>query len=518
LNAALNKLYFEDEPIELANDDPDFTFDESIFDDAATEILQNGGYTPEMLTKGACNSLVRETFKVLGGGALHGLGKEPDPEMASALRENAFVFSGFKIHNQLGEVTNAFKYMPELTDDKGNIRPFHEISKEVDRILADHKIRGINARYNQAYLRAEYNQAVQSAQMAAKYHDALSRKDYINLQYRTANDERVRSEHRKLHGVTLPVDDPFWNDYTPPLGWNCRCTIAEVLKDDYPVSDSTRATSTAEHITSAPKDKIFRFNPAKTLKVFPDKHPYFKAGGGVEKVVKKAHRIVKMMEESNVYGNLSENEKIAIAANNVEIEDKLSIQKGKVMKIDDADEQKANPKYGTDKTYSINCQVCTGAYLLRRRGFNVEAGSANDYLSKGDHWYEKWKNADGSAPKISRMNDWLKQKKYKTMTSKRLLEFLQDECKENGVYEISVGWVQKVGGGGHVTIIEKNDDGLWRVEPQKALKDKKMKLTETNMGSLQYIASKLHNCRGVIRIDNKIFNTDYIESINKSND
>jgi SPP1 gp7 family putative phage head morphogenesis protein len=280
LNAALNKLYFDDEPTELANGDPDFTFDESIFDDAATEILQNGGYTPEMLTKGACNSLVRETFKVLGGGALHGLGKEPDPEMASALRENAFVFSGFKIHNELGEVTNAFKYMPELTDDKGNIRPFHEISKEVDRILADHKIRGINARYNQAYLRAEYNQAVQSAQMAAKYHDALSRKDYINLQYRTANDERVRSEHRKLHGVTLPVDDPFWNDYTPPLGWNCRCTIAEVLKDDYPVSDSTRATSTAERITSAPKDKIFRFNPAKENRVFPRQHPYLPKGCG----------------------------------------------------------------------------------------------------------------------------------------------------------------------------------------------------------------------------------------------
>lgn len=280
MNAALNKLYFEDEPTELANGDPDFTFDESIFDDAATEILQNGGYTPEMLTKGACNSLVRETFKVLGGGALHGLDKEPDPEMASALRENAFVFSGFKIHNELGEVTNAFKYMPELTDDKGNIRPFHEISKEVDRILADHKIRGINARYNQTYLRAEYNQAVQSAQMAAKYHDALSRKDYINLQYRTANDERVRTEHQKLHGVTLPVDDPFWNDYTPPLGWNCRCTIAEVLKDDYPVSDSTRATSTAERITSAPKDKIFRFNPAKEKRVFPRQHPYLPKGCG----------------------------------------------------------------------------------------------------------------------------------------------------------------------------------------------------------------------------------------------
>ena len=46
------------------------------------------------------------------------------------------------------------------------------------------------------------------------------------------------------------------------------------------MDDSTRATSTAERITSAPKDKIFRFNPAKENRVFPKQHPYFPKGCG----------------------------------------------------------------------------------------------------------------------------------------------------------------------------------------------------------------------------------------------
>ncbi len=46
------------------------------------------------------------------------------------------------------------------------------------------------------------------------------------------------------------------------------------------MDDSTRATSTAERITSAPKDKIFRFNPAKENRVFPRQHPYFPKGCG----------------------------------------------------------------------------------------------------------------------------------------------------------------------------------------------------------------------------------------------
>ena len=213
----------------------------------------------------ACRNLIKETFRVLDSGVSKGLGTKPDPDLAAALRENVFVFSGFKTHAELEQAAQL------ITDEKGVLKPFNQF-------LNDAKT--INAEYNHNYLRSEYNQAVQSAQIAAKWHDVQSRKKLVNLQYRTANDERVRAEHRRLHGVTLPVDDPFWKQFTPPLGWNCRCTIVEVLKDDYPESDSQGSIATATQITDKPKDKIFRFNPGIEKAVFPKRHPYFPKGCG----------------------------------------------------------------------------------------------------------------------------------------------------------------------------------------------------------------------------------------------
>ena len=235
-------------------------FDDGIFEEAARELLNAGGYSPEMLSDNeACRNLIKETFRVLESGVSKGLGTKPDPDLAAALRENVFVFSGFKTHAELEQAAQL------ITDEKGFLKPFNQF-------LNDAKT--INAEYNHNYLRSEYNQAVQSAQIAAKWHDVQSRKNLVNLQYRTANDERVRAEHRRLHGVTLPVDDKFWKQFTPPLGWNCRCTIVEVLKDDYPESDSQGSIAIGERITEMPKDRIFRFNPGIEKSVFPKKHPY----------------------------------------------------------------------------------------------------------------------------------------------------------------------------------------------------------------------------------------------------
>ena len=52
------------------------------------------------------------------------------------------------------------------------------------------------------------------------------------FEYVTVGDNRVRPEHRLLEGVRLPKDDPFWQKYMPPNGWNCRCTILEIWNDE----------------------------------------------------------------------------------------------------------------------------------------------------------------------------------------------------------------------------------------------------------------------------------------------
>lgn len=116
--------------------------------------------------------------------------------------------------------------------------------------------------------------------MAVKWHDFQHDGDRYLLQYRTANDGLVRPEHQALHNTTLPIDDPFWNSYTPPLGWNCRCTVVQVNRGKYPVSDSAAAIRAGEEATAKPKQQIFRFNPGKTERVFPPRHPYLPKGCG----------------------------------------------------------------------------------------------------------------------------------------------------------------------------------------------------------------------------------------------
>ena len=264
LNAALDALY-EADRANLIHIDFDDDFNDDYYYNAANEIARQGGYTPEFLTTPEGSALVSETFRVLDKAVDKALQEQPDPAVAAALRENAFIFSGFKTHAELEQVSKM------LTDDKGNIRPFNEFLKDVE---------ALNDKYNHRYLRTEYNQALQAAQMAAKWADFERNKDFINLQYRTANDERVRASHRILHGTTLPVDDKFWKQYTPPNGWGCRCTVVAVPKDDYPTQDSHGSIAKAETCFKTPKEKMFKENLAEKKKLFPSKHPYLPKGCG----------------------------------------------------------------------------------------------------------------------------------------------------------------------------------------------------------------------------------------------
>ncbi|KWW25388.1 MAG: Phage Mu protein F like protein domain protein [bacterium F082] len=202
----------------------------------------------------------------------------PD-EMARALDENIFLFSGFKTYHEMNDASRLLK------DEDGGFKSF-------DRFLQD--VQAIDASYNQNWLYAEYNFATASTQMAAKWADIERDGDEYDLQYRTALDGLVRPEHAALEGITLPPSDKFWNEYYPPNGWNCRCTAVQVLKDKYPTSDSDQACAAGERATTQigkngqNKAEMFRFNPGKAGKVFPPKHPYFKAPAGAKKAVGKA--------------------------------------------------------------------------------------------------------------------------------------------------------------------------------------------------------------------------------------
>ncbi len=223
-------------------------------------------YKPEDIGKvKAYKNLVDETRNVINTAIPH----DVPTKMREYLEKDIHIFSGLKTHAQLTEARS-------LLMDNGKVRSYESFEQKVTKI---------NEAYNRDYLQAEYQFAVSSAESAANWNNLQDDTDRYWLEYRTAGDERVRAEHRALHGICLPKNDPFWQEYYPPNGWRCRCVAVEVLADDYTLSDSKKSIKKGETATTTigksgkNTAEMFRFNPGIEKKVFPSKNTYSKVVG-----------------------------------------------------------------------------------------------------------------------------------------------------------------------------------------------------------------------------------------------
>jgi SPP1 gp7 family putative phage head morphogenesis protein len=48
-------------------------------------------------------------------------------------------------------------------------------------------------------------------------------------EYVTVGDDRVRPNHAAMDGIRMRKGDPRWGRFTPPCGYNCRCTLVEIF-------------------------------------------------------------------------------------------------------------------------------------------------------------------------------------------------------------------------------------------------------------------------------------------------
>lgn len=179
--------------------------------------------------------------------------------MRRRLTRSNYIFSGMKAFHELHEA------FPSLLDENGNRKPFEQFLNDVQNI---------DASYNANYLRAEYNFVSASAEMAARWEQFMRDGDRYNLQYRTQRDDKVRPEHAALDRVTLPPSDSFWEEFYPPNGWNCRCTVVQVRKSKYPATNHDEAMRLGDEALQRDTKGIFRFNAGKEGKSVPDYNPY----------------------------------------------------------------------------------------------------------------------------------------------------------------------------------------------------------------------------------------------------
>ena len=236
-------------------------FDHDAFNDVADMIYNAGGFNLDQIKDPKARKLIRETVNAINRGVDAHLPTDVPDTLRCALEENGFIFSGFKTFHAMRELG-----LSMLTTD-GNIKSYNEFKKDVQQI---------DAHYNTNYLYAEYKHAIGACQMAAKWHEQAKDGDRYDLQYRTAQDPNVREDHRLLHGTTLPLSDPFWDKYYPPNGWGCRCTVVQVRKGKFPLSDPKLAMLRGDNATATSKLKFSRYTPGKTRNLYPPQHPYYK--------------------------------------------------------------------------------------------------------------------------------------------------------------------------------------------------------------------------------------------------
>lgn len=223
-------------------------------------LYQQAEISPESLTAEEVQRFIRTHSDVLDGAVDTALKEVPlDDISAQRLKESNYVFSGIKTFHELNEA------FPSLLDEEGNRKPFNQFLNDVQKVYDA---------YNVQYLRTEYNFAQASALMAARWKQFEQDGDRYNLQYRTMYDKRVRRTHRMLHNITLPIESPFWNKYFPPNGWGCRCTVVQVRKDKYPVSNEQEAMNLGSQATAGKYQEMFMFNPGKRMTTFPAYNGY----------------------------------------------------------------------------------------------------------------------------------------------------------------------------------------------------------------------------------------------------
>lgn len=85
---------------------------------------------------------------------------------------------------------------------------------------------------SEARLETVYRTNVHNVYNQSTRYNAITSNVTPYLMYTAIGDERTRPEHMALDGTVKRADSEFWDKYTPPIAFNCRCGTIPLSKDD----------------------------------------------------------------------------------------------------------------------------------------------------------------------------------------------------------------------------------------------------------------------------------------------
>jgi len=185
--------------------------------------------------------------------------KTPNFKRIEACRTNIWKFSSAKTFHQVVQMNDAL-----IQDNK--IIPFADFKE---------KVAEINDKFNDTWLETEYNTAFGQSQMIEQWARFEEQADILPyLQYVTSSGEATCDICQPCDNVTLPVDDPFWDENTPLQHFNCECLIIQVPADEAKVTPQREADRISEDVSPL-KHGMFMSNAGKSGIIFNKETPYF---------------------------------------------------------------------------------------------------------------------------------------------------------------------------------------------------------------------------------------------------
>lgn len=519
-----------------------------------TAVIVDGIRSEWTLSNEKNDELARQVF---GGEGADKLTKEQERRYFSTngSARDAFIkrkTDGLGLSDRVWKYTNQFKDEIELGLDLGirSGRSADELSRDLRSYLQhpDKLFRRV---------RDEHGQLVLS-QRAKAYHPGrgVYRSSYknarrlaateTNIAYMTADYERWQqldfvvgieiklSNNHTLNGVPFTdICDKLKGRYPKDFkftGWHplCRCQAVTILKTDEEIAEDTRRILDGEpldgksvnRVDDVPgdfkqwlKDNEERAKRSYSVPYFIKDNPkYLPKGYSKLYAMRMPYDTHEEYASALAYNKKHAGFSAAIAQNNRELAAVLPVLQGKIMNFTEADGSKCNPKFAIENArelgYYDNCQTCTVAYELRRRGFNVEAMSNKDnefykewcVQNKFD-WRDRFINTDGTRPQYAKSGYGLND----TVSDK--LAFIENSTRDIGRYEIYCQWKGK-DTGAHVFIVERQESGnlLW-FDPQSGrhggtFKDSLKKMRKYNIG--------------ILRIDDKLISPKFSPRLTKS--
>lgn len=188
----------------------------------------------------------------------------PEHKKLQFLKENIFKFSAAKTFQQVKDMWDAREKMSAALTQGDYTTPFREFKQ---------KVAEISDQYNVNWLETEYKTAISGGRNASMWHRIQEqRHTFPNLTYHTDGQDTVCDICAPLDGITLPINDSFWDEFYPDNHYNCNCYVTQE-DEDVTLSDEDEVDEAAEQAGDN-MDDMWKRNVGKN-EFFTKGHPYF---------------------------------------------------------------------------------------------------------------------------------------------------------------------------------------------------------------------------------------------------